>query len=254
MKRFKQYLLDMDGTIYLGGRAIDGAAEAVEKMRRNGKVFFLTNNTSASRDFYVQKLHALGFTATKEEIFTAGNAAAVYIKNHYADAKVFLLGTPSLCREFEEYGITLEEESPDLAVVGFDTTLTYGKLAKLCGFIRRGIPYIATHPDINCPTADGYIPDVGSITALIEASTGRKPDCVCGKPNAVMARAVEALTGAKGKDVAMIGDRLYTDMRFAADNGFYSVLVLSGEATKADLDASGIKVDRVVRSVAEFAE
>ena len=138
--------------------------------------------------------------------------------------------------------------------MGFDTTLTYGKLAKLCGFIRRGIPYIATHPDINCPTADGYIPDVGSITALIEASTGRKPDCVCGKPNAVMARAVEALTGAKGKDVAMIGDRLYTDMRFAADNGFYSVLVLSGEATKADLDASGIKVDRVVRSVAEFAE
>ena len=99
---------------------------------------------------------------------------------------------------------------------------------------------------------DGYIPDVGSFLALIEASTGRRPDAICGKPYAPMANALSKVAKASGKDVVMVGDRLYTDMRFAAENGFCSTLVLSGEATREELAKSGIKVDRVIASIKDF--
>lgn len=252
MKEFKCYLLDMDGTVYLGGRLIDGAAEAIERMRKKGRVLFLTNNTSCSRAVYALRLRALGIRAEISDIFTAGNATVLYLKENYPDKKVWLLGTPSLKEEFQESGVRLVDDDPDVAVVGYDTTLTYDKLAKLCGFIRSGLPFIATHADINCPTADGFVPDVGSFLKLIEASAGKAPLAVCGKPDPITAKAVCSLCGAKGKEVAMIGDRLYTDMRFAVDNGFYSVLVLSGETKREDLAACPFKIDRVLGSIAQI--
>lgn len=252
MTDFSCYLLDMDGTLYLGGKLIEGAAEAVEKMRARGRVLFLTNNTSTSRAAYALRLSALGIPAAPADIYTAGNATADYIRENHRDARVYLLGTDALKTEFIESGVQLAENAPSLVVVGFDTTLTYEKLSKTCAFIRDGVPFIATHPDFNCPVLNGYIPDVGSFLALIEASTGRRPIAVCGKPNRAIADGVSRLCGARGKDVAMFGDRLYTDVRFAVENGFYSVLVLSGEATKEDLENSGMQVDRVVESVAHF--
>ena len=249
---FKCYLLDMDGTVYLGGKAVGGAAETVAKMRERGKVLFLTNNTSCSRRAYATKLSALGIAAKEADIFTAGNATIDYIAENYSSPKVYVLGTELLKSEFAAAGLALVESSPELVVVGFDTSLTYEKLSKTCAFIRGGVPFIATHPDFNCPVGDGYIPDVGSFLALIEASTGRRPEAVCGKPYAPMAKALSKVTGASGRDVVMIGDRLYTDMRFAAENGFYSTLVLSGEATKGELIESGIKVDRVIPSIKQF--
>lgn len=252
MTDFKCYLLDMDGTVYLGGKAIDGAAQTVERMRKKGKVLFLTNNTSCSRRAYAAKLSVLGIPAKESDIFTAGNATIDYISENYVFPKVYVLGTELLKGEFAAAGIELVENSPNLAVVGFDTSLNYEKLSKICAFVRSGVPFIATHPDFNCPVGDGYIPDVGSFLALIEASTGKRPIAVCGKPYAPMARALSKVAGANGRDVVMIGDRLYTDMGFASENGFYSTLVLSGEATKDDLERSGIEVDRVIPSLGEF--
>lgn len=249
---FKCYLLDMDGTVYLGGKAIDGAAQTVERMRKQGKVLFLTNNTSCSRRAYATKLFALGIPAREDDIFTAGNATIDYIAEHYSSPKVYVLGTELLKSEFAAAGLKLVENSPELVVVGFDTSLTYEKLSKTCSFIQSGVPFIATHPDFNCPVGDGYIPDVGSFLALIEASTGRRPDAICGKPYAPMANALSKVAKASGKDVVMVGDRLYTDMRFAAENGFCSTLVLSGEATREELAKSGIKVDRVIASIKDF--
>lgn len=252
MKEFKCYLLDMDGTVYLGGKLIDGAAEAIERMRKKAKVLFLTNNTSCSRAVYALRLRALGIKADVNDIFTAGNAAVEYLKENHGGKKIYLLGTPSLKEEFVQSGIPLVEDDPDMAVVGYDTTLTYDKLAKLCGFIRGGLPYIATHADVNCPTADGFVPDVGSFLKLIETSTEKTPLAICGKPSPIMAKAVSRLCKACGKEIAMVGDRLYTDMRFACENGFYSVLVLSGETKKEDVADCSLEIDRVVGSIAEL--
>ena len=149
-------------------------------------------------------------------------------------------------------GIELVEEKPEFIVVGFDTTFDYARLTKLCDFIRGGVPYICTHEDVNCPTEKGYKPDVGSFVALIEKSTGVSPLLVCGKPNKPMAESIERKLGLNSNEIAMVGDRLSTDMRFAINNGFVSVLVLTGEATKKDLKASGLAVDVILDSIAQW--
>ncbi len=245
------FLLDMDGTVYLGGKLIDGAAEAIERMRAEAKVLFITNNTSVSREDYAVKLTGLGIRTDVEDIYTAGNATIDYLKEIGVTDRVFVLGTPRLTEEFARNGIGLCADDPVMVVIGFDTGLRYDNLSKTCAFIRNGVPFIATHPDFNCPVRDGYIPDVGSFLALIEASTGRRPQEICGKPNAAMARGVLRRTGCAPHKAAMIGDRLMTDMRFASNNDLVGILVLSGEATLDDAKKSGLKLDYILDSIAE---
>lgn len=244
----KCWLLDMDGTVYLGGKLIDGAAEAIERMRARAKVLFLTNNTSVARSDYAAKLAFMGIRATEDDIYTAGNATTDWlIKNSLTD-RIFLLGTDKLQAEFIRAGIGLTDTDPQMVVVGFDTGLKYERLSLCCKHIREGARFIATHPDFNCPVRDGCIPDVGSFLALIKASTGREPELVCGKPNRPIAEGVAARAHCRPDEIAMVGDRLMTDMRFAFNNGFRSVLVLSGEATAAEAERFG-PIDWVIPSI-----
>ena len=252
LKNIKCFLLDMDGTVYLGGNVINGAIEAVERMNKYSRAVFLTNNSSASRGDYAKKLSRMGFRVNEDNIFTSGNATIEYLHANYEGKRIFLFGNQTLKEEFSSGGIETVEENPDLIVVGFDTTFDYARLTKLCDFIREGVPYICTHPDINCPTERGYKPDVGSFIALIEKSTGVSPTLICGKPNKPMAQSIQRKLGLKKEEIAMVGDRLATDMKFAINNGFVSVLVLTGEATKDDLIASGLKVDVILDSIAEW--
>lgn len=252
LKKIKCFLLDMDGTVYLGKRLILGAAKAIERMRiLNKKVLFLTNNTSKSRNDYVIKLNNMGIFVTKEDIYTAGNATIDWLETYNKGAKVFLLGTDNLKKEFIDGGIILSD-APDIVVVGFDTGLTYENLSKVCKYVREGVRLVATHPDFNCPVEGGFIPDVGSFLALIKASCGVDPEIICGKPNLPIGEGIKKLVGFEGKDIAMVGDRLMTDMQFAINNGFTSALVLSGEATEQDLANSGMTVDIVLKSIADW--
>lgn len=245
--------MDLDGTIYLGNRLIEGAREAVYRMRRADKrVIFLTNNSSVSRKDYFLKLRAMGLAVEENDIYTSGNATAAYLKAVHPDKRIYLFGTPNLRYEFMTSGIEPVEDNPDVVAVAFDTAFNYQKLCKVCDYIRGGAYFVATHPDLNCPTADGFIPDVGSVLALIKASTGRVPDTICGKPEKIMARCIEQLTGLGGKKIAMVGDRLMTDIRFAKNNGFASVLVLSGETDEEMLAAGKIKPDVVLPSIGEW--
>ena len=175
LKKVKCFLLDMDGTVYLGGKVIDGAIAAVERMNAFSRAVFLTNNSSASRQDYVKKLNGLGFSVTEEGVFTSGNATIEYLRENYNGKKIYLFGNDKLHSEFIDGGITLVKENPDLIVLGFHTSFDYDELTELCDLIREGVPYIATHPDINCPTERGFKPDVGSFIALIEKSTGHCP-------------------------------------------------------------------------------
>ncbi|MCK4958212.1 MAG: HAD hydrolase-like protein, partial [Planctomycetes bacterium] len=154
---------------------------------------------------------------------------------------------------FLDHGFELTDEDPDSVVLGFDTTLTYDKLARLCSLIRNGTPYIATHPDLNCPTADGPIPDIGATIAFVETSTGRSPDEIIGKPNKPLADLIMAKTGLPAEQICMVGDRLYTDIAMGR-HGFKTVLVLSGETQPGDLAESPYKPDLVVSGIGELVQ
>lgn len=248
------YLLDMDGTIYLGDQLLPGALEFLALLReRNIQYYFLTNNSSRSKTQYVEKLARLGIETSEEMIFTSGEATAIYIAKQKPGAKLYVVGTPPLENEMRAHGFQLVEDDPDYAVLGFDTTLTYEKLWKLCDFVRAGLPYIATHPDFNCPTETGFMPDIGAMIAFVEASTGRRPDQVVGKPNTPIVEAIVEKTGFPVEQLGMIGDRLYTDIALGAA-GLTTVLVLSGETKTEDLAQSEFTPDYVMQHLAELLQ
>ncbi len=248
------FLLDMDGTITLGDQLLPGAEDFIQLLsRREIQYFFLTNNSSRSRNDYTAKLRILGLEVPAERILTSGEAAASRLASRDKSARIYLVGTPSLQREFLDYGFELSDENPDIVVLGFDTTLTYDKLSRLCSLVREGTPYIATHPDINCPTAEGPIPDIGATIAFVEASTGRAPDEIIGKPFQPMMEVILARTGLAPSQICMVGDRLYTDIAMG-QHGLRTVLVLSGETQPGDLVESPYKPDLVIKGIGELAQ
>ena len=186
----KLFLLDMDGTFYLDDTLLPGALEFLALCRATGRQFaFLTNNSSKSKADYLAKLTRLGADVTEHDIFTSGDATLLYLAENGFPKDILLIGTPSLEAQFAAEGYTVRAAKPRAVVLGFDTTITYDKLRLLCDAVRAGLPYIATHPDYNCPVAGGFIPDIGAVIAFVKASTGRDPDAVIGKPNAYIARA-----------------------------------------------------------------
>ncbi|MCL2717652.1 MAG: HAD-IIA family hydrolase [Lachnospiraceae bacterium] len=253
LKNIDCYALDMDGTIYLGDQWIDGALDFLKALKKQGKQYvFLTNNSSKNADVYVTKLTKMGFPVKKSEIVTSGQATINYLHREYPGKKVFLLGNEMLIAEFLEAGIKLTDEAPEVVVVGFDTSLGYAKMCKVCDFVRAGLPYISTHPDFNCPTETGFIPDAGAIHAFIHASSFRYPDYIVGKPNGEIMNYMLKRTGACRERTAMVGDRLYTDVYAGVNNGFTGILVLSGEATRQDADKSEIKPHFIFPSLKEM--
>lgn len=247
------FALDMDGTIYLGEQWIEGAREFLDAVRESGRTYvFLTNNSSKNPVVYVEKLARMGLFVNESQVITSGDATIYYIKKHYPGKKVFLLGNDMLKEQFKVEGIQLTDDTPDLVVTAFDTTLDYQKMCKVCDYVRAGLPYIATHPDYNCPTETGFIPDIGAIHAFIHASASRYPDHIIGKPNAEIVNYLVDRVG-YGKDrIMMIGDRLYTDVAAGANNGLHSALVLSGEATLEDCDKSDVKPELIFDSVKDI--
>ena len=170
------FVLDMDGTFYLGDRILPGAADFLKAVKAAGKDYlFFTNNSSRSPRDYMAKLAGMGCPITRDQIMTSGDVTIRYLQTHYPDKTVYLVGTPPLVESFAQAGIPLVEKDPDIVVIGFDTTLTYQKLSNACTFIRQGALFLATHLDINCPTETGFIPDCGSFCAAISLSTGKQP-------------------------------------------------------------------------------
>ena len=247
------FLLDMDGTFYLGDQMIEGSLDFLAALERTGRTArFLTNNSSKSASVYAQKLQRMGVAETYRDVITSGHAAANYCLQHFPGKKGYLLGNPMLTEELTSRGLVLTEDNPDYALVAFDTTLDYAKMCRVCDYIRAGKPYIATHPDYNCPTETGFIPDMGAIMAFIEASTGRKADVILGKPYRGILDEALARTGNSLNEMAMVGDRLYTDVATGVNHGMLGILVLSGEATMADVAASDVKPHLIFNRLADM--
>jgi len=248
------FLLDMDGTFYLGDKLLPGAREFLAMLDQRGVPYlFLTNNSSRTRREYAEKIRHMGVAIEENRIFTSGEATAITLARRKPGANLYVVGTPALEREFQEHGFHLTAENTDFAVLGFDTTLTYEKIWKFCDLVAAGTPYIATHPDINCPTETGFMPDIGAMMAMIATSTGRQPDLIVGKPNAPIVEALAEKLRLPIESLCMVGDRLYTDIALGK-TGLLTVLVLSGETHAEDLEASPFQPDWVMRDLAGLME
>ena len=242
----KCFLLDMDGTFYLGDKLIDGSLDFLDALEKTGRTArFLTNNSSKSASVYADKLRRMGVKETYRDVITSGHAAAHYCQRTFPGGKGWLLGNPALTEELTAMGLQLTDGDPDYVLVAFDTTLNYQKMCRVCDLIRAGKPYVATHPDFNCPTETGFIPDMGAIMGFIHASTGRWADVVLGKPNVGIVEEALLRTGYRLEEMAMVGDRLYTDVATGVHHGMPGILVLSGEATMADVEQSDVKPDLI---------
>lgn len=255
IKQSKAFAIDMDGTFFLGERLLPGALAFLDLLHQQEIPFvFLTNNSSKSPEDYVSKLTRLGLPTEYARVYTSGDGTIAYILTHHPNQRVFLLGTQSLARQFLNAGIWLDETSPEIVVLGFDTGVTYDGLSRLCNWVRAGLPFLATHSDLNCPVEDGLIPDTGSFMALIEASTGREPDAVIGKPNPLIITSLAAQLEVEPWEMTMVGDRLYTDIALGATAGVGTVLVLSGETSMDDMKESPYQPDLICENLAGLVE
>lgn len=238
LSKIKHLALDMDGTIYLGSTLFPFTKKFLADMTEAGITYsFLTNNPSISVADYLKKLEKLGIEANEDNMYTTSLAAIDYIRSHYPEAKrLFILGTPSMTTQFEEAGFIScaddPDDVPDVLVVAFDKTLAYDRLCRASWWASQGIPYVATNPDRVCPTDQRTVlVDCGSMCKCIEYATGRQPDVCVGKPDPNMLRGVFERYGYQPDEVAMVGDRIYTDTATAHNAGAFGVLVLSGETT-----------------------
>lgn len=258
LAKIKLFLFDLDGTLYLGDRLYPFTAPLLKALTDTGrKYLFLTNNSSRSVADYVRKLNRLGIAARQEDFLTSSQATAHYLLRHHKDKPLYVCGTASLIRELEEAGlsVTFRPEEAQCVVMGFDTELTFEKLRNVSMLLstRKDIPYIATNPDLVCPTEFGSVPDCGSICMAIRNATGRMP-VVIGKPQPLMVELAMAQMGTTPAETAVVGDRIYTDVECGLNAGIAAILVMSGETTPEILAAASRKPSLVLRDCGEISE
>ena len=261
LRLIKHVALDMDGTVYRSGNLFEFTNWFLAWLTELGIAYtFLTNNSARSVKGHLAHLRRLGVKVAGAQLLTSTQATVDHLQQEMtAVRKVFVLGTTSMREEITAAGYTVTSDSatdePDAVVVGFDTGLSFARLCRAAWWINRGKPYLASHPDYVCPTATPTVlVDCGSICAALQAATGRVPDVTLGKPAAWMLQGLLQRTALQPQELAMVGDRLYTDMAMASCAGVLGVLVLTGETTAAEAAQHQPPPDLVVKNLAELGE
>ncbi len=255
IKRCSLFILDIDGTFYLSGKPFDGSKKFVDTMEQLGKKFiFLTNNSNRTIDSYVEEFRNIGFDLKKEQFITAGVATAEYLLEEFGPSKVYIVGTDDIKKEFERLGHIVVEDDPTIVVVTFDKTLTYEKLKKATQFVSKGALFVVTNPDLNCPSDEGPLPDAGAIASLIRKASGVYPNITFGKPEPKLLEMIMRHYNITPSETCMVGDRLYTDILAGIQAGTWTVLVLTGEATKEQAEKSPIKPHVIVPDIGVIAD
>lgn len=258
IKNMKLFLFDMDGTLYLGDRLYDFTVELLETIKKSGGTYlFMTNNSSKSVEDYIKKLAKFGISATREDFITSSQATAYYLHKYHEGQRLYVCGTQSLKAELRREGFTVTEkiDETDCIVMGFDTELTFQKLHDVSYLLltREEIPFIATNPDLVCPTEFGSVPDCGSVCQMIYNATGKRP-VVIGKPSPLMPELAMDRLGIAKEHSCVIGDRIYTDIKSGLNAGITGILVMSGETTYEILEASPEKPHIVMESAQEILD
>lgn len=251
----KFFLLDMDGTLYLDDYVFENCYEFLTQIKKQGgRYLFLTNNSSKSVDKYLEKMSRIGIPAVAEDFFTSVDATCVYLQQNYHGKKIYALGTTSFKEQLRTAGYPITdrlEEDIDCLLMGFDTELVFQKLEDACILLNRGVEYLATNPDLVCPTAYGYVPDCGSVSQMLYNATKRKPYFI-GKPEPMIAQLAMKKYGAEPEETVLIGDRIYTDIACGVNAGITSILVFSGETTVSDWEKSDIKPSFTAKNISEI--
>ncbi|MFH5182030.1 HAD-IIA family hydrolase [Paenibacillus sp. TAB 01] len=250
------YVFDLDGTIYLGDKMIEGAAEVIRVLRERGdRVVFLSNKPIATRQSYAEKLTKMGIPTQVEDVLNSSLIVARYLKKRVQSGdRVFVIGEAPIHDELREHGISLTDdcEKPDYVVLSWDRQFTYDKLNIVYQAAMNGSKIIASNPDATCPLDSGQIPDTGTFIAALEAATGKSIDLVAGKPSLIAAEAAVEHLGLSYADCFMIGDRLETDIRMGNEAGMASVLVLTGVTTKEMAEQSPDRPKYVLNTIKEI--
>lgn len=257
LKKKKLWLFDMDGTIYKDGKLIHGTLDLLKKIENNnGRYVFITNNSSKSVTDYVDYVKKLHIKVNESNFFTSTQATILHIKKNYKNARIYCQGTKSFFNELQQTGINVTDkvELVDVVLIGFDTELTSKKLRSTCEILStQNVDYIATNPDLACPTWFGFIPDCGAICNMIASATGKLPQYI-GKPNSIMIHEVCNKFGYELKDTVVVGDRLYTDIAAGVNAGVDNICVLTGEATVEQILSSNIKPTYTMSSAYEMTK
>jgi len=256
-RRFAAYVFDLDGTIYLGDELLPGAAETVRALRAAGsQTIFVTNRPLQTADEYADKLTRLGIPATTADVVTAIDALTHYLQTRHEGETLLPLAEPVVHRVLRDAGfpITAAPAEADVLVVAFDRTFDYTKLLTAFQAVTaHGATIVATNPDPYCPTPDGGLPDCAAMLAAVEACTGARAEAVVGKPSEHMAAAFLQRLGVPAGDVAVVGDRLATDVRMGQSLGMAGILVLSGATGLDAIAGSPVQPDYVLSGVHELA-
>lgn len=252
LKKIKCFILDLDGTVYLGNTLLDGSIEFLRILDKNNIKFkFFTNNSSKNAEFYIKKITNMGYDVKNDMMMISNEVIIDYIKREFQNKRVFVLGNEYLKKDFVNSNINIVEENADVVVAGFDTSLAYKNVSKACDFIRNGATFLAVNPDFNCPIENGFMPDCGSICSMITASTGVKPTFF-GKPSPYTLNYILKNMELKEEEVAFVGDRLYTDIAIGKGNKAVTILVLTGETQMKNLKESEIQPTLIFNSLKEI--
>lgn len=254
-KRKKLFLLDMDGTIYLGDNLFDGTLDFLRRVReQGGRYLFATNNSSRGVNAYVERLQKMGIDAMADDFLTSIDALIWYLRGKYDDALIYAFGTRTFREQLTDAGFRITdrlEEGISLLVCGFDTELTFQKLEDACILLGRGVDFVATNPDWVCPTAWGSVPDCGSMCEMLFRATGRRPKFI-GKPQPEMVLLSMERCGCTREETVLIGDRVYTDIACGVNAGVDTAFVLSGEGVVNDIETYQVTPAGIYQNIREI--
>ncbi len=256
-KRYKAYIFDQDGTLYLGDQVLPGAAETIAELRASGsRTIFLSNNPTKTRAQYAEKLTGLGIPTGIEDVVNSSFVMVQWLLSNAPESRLFVIGEAALMGELKAAGFVLTEiaEEIDIVIASFDRTFTYRKLQIAYDAIKQGARFMATNPDRFCPTPSGGEPDCAAIIAAVEACTGVPCEPVVGKPSPIMVNTIMDILQLPPSDCIMVGDRLETDIRMGVEAGMDTCLVLTGDATRAALAASGLNPTYVLEEIRDLLD
>jgi len=240
------FFLDIDGTLLIGDKIIDGVSNFLMQLKaRNKQIFILTNNSSMTPDEHFYRLKKCGLLVDKQNVLVSIQSALDHLKTNHL-TNVFWCASKKVSEFIESEGLNYDEKNPHAVLLTYDTEINYAKLVKITKLLRTGIPYFATHPDMLCPHPEGALPDIGCFIQLIHHATQRKPDRIFGKPHTALIDLQLTKLGKTKEDAVMIGDRLYTDIQMAINAGISSILVTTGETTSEAYINSDIKADLIL--------
>lgn len=256
-KAKRLFLLDMDGTIYLGDQLFDGTLDFLRQVRaQGGKYLFVTNNSSRSVSAYVERLNGMGIPSDADDFLTSVDALIWYLRGKYDDALIYAFGTKTFRQQLSEAGFRITDKLEDgvsLLVCGFDTELTFQKLEDACILLGRGVDFVATNPDWVCPTSYGSVPDCGSVCEMLFRATGRRPKFI-GKPEPEMALLSLEKYGYTPEQAVLVGDRVYTDIACGVNAGVDTAFVLSGEGVPEDIERFNVHPTGIYQNIREIYE